>query len=273
MYPFIPLIYHYLFSNFYQFPPFILSSFPEKRNFLFRTCHHLYWDFPKRISSLCLFSSQPVLAVAEVLVLVVWLWGIPCTSCVCDDKLFLWWVVLAMGVVSFRSSMGRSSIFKYATMSSSLAKAFTPKVAGWGIVELKLLEGSLLKVEAVGRIVTRGTGCEQPRRINLLGLLFPSPRRHLCGGLPRGGKRRDLPSLSRVPSHEEPTLGFTLSSPWLLTLTMAVVNSQEGSLWAGLPLVDMHAGNPATWHALGWGRGGVLCKLSESLPVQWELES
>ena len=53
---------------------------------LFLTCHRLYWDFPERVSPLRLFLSQPILTVARVLLSVVWLWGIPCTSCVCDDE-------------------------------------------------------------------------------------------------------------------------------------------------------------------------------------------
>ena len=80
-----------------------------------------------------------------------------------------------MKVMSFWSSMGCLGVFHYTTISSSLAKAFTLKVAGRGIVDLKLLRGSLLEVEVIGGIAKRGRGCDQPRRINLLGLLFPSP--------------------------------------------------------------------------------------------------
>ena len=61
-----------------------------------------------------------------------------------------------------------SSVFQCATMSSNLAKALTPKVAGWGIVVLRLLEGSLLEVEAIGGIATRDGYTIQGRRDILL---------------------------------------------------------------------------------------------------------
>ena len=39
-------------------------------------------------------------------------------------------VVLGIGVMSFWFTIGHSSVFWYATMSPSLAKAFTSKVVG-----------------------------------------------------------------------------------------------------------------------------------------------
>ena len=63
--------------------------------------------------------------------------------------ILLQFVVLAIGVVSFWSTMGRSSVSWYATVSPSLTKAFPSNVVSWGIMVLKPLEGSLLEVEAV----------------------------------------------------------------------------------------------------------------------------
>ena len=118
--------------------------------------------------------------------------------------------MLAIGVVSFWSTMGRSSVSWYATVSPSLTKAFPSNVVGWGIMVLKPLEGSLLEVEAVEGITMRGgwrvlelwSSSKQPcgaiqKRIDLFpGLCNLLPRWHLCGGLHGGGRRGDL---SRVP--------------------------------------------------------------------------
>ena len=68
LYQRIPLVCPYTSSNFFQFPSFILSSYTKKGSFLFSTCHHFPWDFPKRISFLCWVLSQSVPTVARVLV-------------------------------------------------------------------------------------------------------------------------------------------------------------------------------------------------------------
>ena len=62
-------------------------------------------------------------------------------------------------------------------------------------------EGSLLRVEAIGGIATWGRGCYQTRRINLFGLLFLPPLRHLCGRLPGGGKHEEFPVSCPFPGY------------------------------------------------------------------------
>ena len=166
-YPFIPLVGHYLVSNLCQFLLFILSSFPKRWNFLFLIPYHPYENFLERVSpSLVIESACPYCH--RSLTFDMRLWGIPCTSCVCDDEQFMQLVVLVMGVVSFWFFMGRLSIFLYIRMSSSLAKAFTSKVAGWCIMVLKLLQGSLSEVEAIRGIAMWGGHRIQRRKDILL---------------------------------------------------------------------------------------------------------
>ena len=75
-----------------------------------------------------------------------------------------------MGSMSIWPTMG----CKCTAMCLDFTRASTLEVVGRDIVVLKLSEESLWRVEATERIATWGSGCEQPKRLNLLGFLAPS---------------------------------------------------------------------------------------------------
>ena len=70
---------------------------------------------PPILKSVCPSCNQSLASI-------VWLWGIPCTFCACDDEQLVQLLVLVMKVMTFWSTVGHSSIFLYITMSSALPK-------------------------------------------------------------------------------------------------------------------------------------------------------